>query len=129
MLRPSWPCELFVPDTASSSLQESEQVLAKLYWENPNNLMVLRDLADCYRSKGDLASHGSNWQQAKLGYQRSLELWEQWPKIGTSSIFDQHQRELALTLIHRRFLSREETAGSNHLEPRAAREPARAPQI
>ncbi len=82
---------------AGNDLQESQKTLARLYQENPNNLMFLRDLADCYRGMGDLAAQRSDWDGAKLQYQRSLQLWEHWTEIGTSSAYDQQQRQQAST--------------------------------
>lgn len=37
--------------------------------------MILRDLADCYRAKGNLAVRHSRWQDATREYQKSLDLW------------------------------------------------------
>lgn len=86
---------------ASLNLQQSEQILEKLFGENPRNLMVLRDLADCHRTIGDLAAKSSNWVEAQREYQKSLNLWQRWPTIGTSSIYDQRQRESAVQLLRR----------------------------
>jgi tetratricopeptide (TPR) repeat protein len=85
-------------ESAEQDLQRSEELLAALYQLNPRNLMILRDLADCYRARGNLAALRSHWQDATVEYQKSLELWERWPQIGTSSVYDQRQRELAASL-------------------------------
>jgi serine/threonine protein kinase len=84
---------------AAQELRRSEDILVKLSKENPNNLTILRDLADCYREKGNLAARRSNWQDAKREYQMSLELWQRWPQIGKSSVYDQRQRQLAAGLL------------------------------
>jgi tetratricopeptide (TPR) repeat protein len=84
---------------ASVNLQQSEQILAKVFSENPNNLMVLRDLADCHNAKGHLAAGRSNWVDARREYQKSLDLWQRWPQIGTSSIYDQRQREAVIRAL------------------------------
>jgi serine/threonine protein kinase len=80
---------------ADQDLQRSEDILVKLYKENPNNLTILRDLADCYREKGNLAVHRSRWQDANHEYQKSFDLWQHWTQIGKSSTYDQRQRALA----------------------------------
>lgn len=84
---------------ASVNLQQSEQILAKVFSENPNNLMVLRDLADCHNAQGHLAAGRSNWVDARREYQKSLDLWQRWPQIGTSSIYDQRQREAVIRAL------------------------------
>src|SRR5260370_12613887 len=86
-------------EAAETDLQRSEEVLATLYQNDPNNLMILRDLADCYRVKGDLAAHLSKSQDAKLAYQKSLDLWNSWTKIGKSSVYAQRQRAIAISLV------------------------------
>jgi tetratricopeptide (TPR) repeat protein len=84
---------------ADQDLQRSEDILTKLFKENPNNLTILRDLADCHRVKGELAVDRSNWQDAKREYQKSLDLWQHWLEIGKSSVYDQRQRKLAADLV------------------------------
>jgi len=84
---------------AERDLSRSEETLASLYKDNPNNLRILRDLADCYRGKGNLAAHRSRWQDATREYQQSLNLWQRWSQIGKSSAYDQREREIALNLV------------------------------
>jgi hypothetical protein len=62
-------------------------------------LMILRDLADCHRTKGDLAMGRLNWVDAQREYQKSLDLWQRWPQIGTSSLYDQQQREAVVRAL------------------------------
>jgi eukaryotic-like serine/threonine-protein kinase len=84
---------------AQRDLSRSEEMLAKLYKDNPNNLTILRDLAYCYREKGDLAAQRSRWQDANREYQKNLDLWQRWLQIGKTSVFDQRQRALAFSLV------------------------------
>jgi tetratricopeptide (TPR) repeat protein len=84
---------------ADQDLQRATDILVKLYTDHPNNLTILRDLADCYREKGNLAAHRSSWQDATGEYQKSLALWQRWLQIGKSSSYDQRQRELAASLV------------------------------
>jgi eukaryotic-like serine/threonine-protein kinase len=85
---------------AEQDLRRSENMLTKLSSANPNNLTVLRDLADCYRAKGDLAKSRSDWKKAQREYQKSLDLWQRWLQIGKSSVYDQRQRALATSLVN-----------------------------
>jgi eukaryotic-like serine/threonine-protein kinase len=85
---------------AQQDVSRSESTLTKLSNENPSNLAILRDLADCYRIEGDLATRRFNQQDARRAYEKSLDLWQQWLKIGKSSIYDQRQRALATTLVN-----------------------------
>jgi tetratricopeptide (TPR) repeat protein len=85
---------------AQQDLQRSKQILVSLFQQHPNNLMILRDLADCYRARGNLAAQQANWPQALREYQKSLDLWEKWLQIGKTSAFDQEQRHLAASLVH-----------------------------
>jgi hypothetical protein len=97
-------------------LRESEKILRDLYDDNPKNLMVLRDLADTYLARGDLAAQRSRWRDARLEYQNSGELWEHWPEIGKSSIYDQRQLQIAASLVRN---------ATHHLEAATATTEAR----
>jgi serine/threonine protein kinase len=83
---------------AEKDLQQSQLVLSKLSQENPNTLLFLRDLADCYSALGDWAAHRADWQTAKSQYETSLQLWEHWPEIGTSTVYDQQRRQRSANL-------------------------------
>jgi len=85
---------------AAKDLQKSEQTLRPLFQQNPRNLRVLNDLADCYREQGNLAVSRRNWHEAAVAYRKSLELWDRWRVIGTSTIYDQRQRRLVASLLH-----------------------------
>lgn len=87
------------PDESENDLAKSEEILTKLYHENSNNLLTLRELADSYRVKGDLMVGRSKWRDAELAYQKSLELWNNWTRIGKSSVYDQREREIAARLV------------------------------
>lgn len=84
---------------AEKDLQQSEQVLSGLHKEFPNTLLFLRDLADCYQAKGDLAAHRSDWQAANLQYEKSANLWEHWTDIGKSTVYDQQRRQQASAAV------------------------------
>jgi serine/threonine protein kinase/tetratricopeptide (TPR) repeat protein len=86
---------------AEHDLQQSEQVLATLRQENPKTLLFLRDLADCYKEQGQLAARRSDWQTAKLRYERSADLWSHWTEIGSSSVYDQRRLQQAFSLVRR----------------------------
>jgi hypothetical protein len=92
---------LFVGDTAGAEkdLQQSEHVLSDLHKENPNTLLFFRDLADSYKTMGDLAAHRSDWPTAKLQYEKSANLWEHWTDIGRSTIYDQQHRQQSASLV------------------------------
>ena len=59
-------------DQAARDFQQSEEIFTVLYQENPNNLMVLRDLADCRQVRGDLARTGPNGRTPSLHIKRAL---------------------------------------------------------
>jgi serine/threonine protein kinase len=80
-------------------LQQSEQVLSDLHKDNPNTLLFFRDLADCYQAKGDFAAHRSDWQAAKLQYEKSASLWEHWTDVGKSTTYDQQHRQQSANLV------------------------------
>ena len=63
--------------------------------------MILRDLADCHQGFGDLAASRSDWKQAQLEYQKSLDLWDRWKQVGTSSVYDRQRRDAAAGLVAR----------------------------
>ena len=89
------------PSQAQKDLEKSEQTLANLFRQNPRNLEILNDLADCYREMGNFAAYSQNWREAAANYQKSLELWKRWTSIGTSSAYDQRQRGLVMVLLHK----------------------------
>jgi tetratricopeptide (TPR) repeat protein/predicted Ser/Thr protein kinase len=86
---------------AEQDVDRALGLLEPLYQKNPRNLMILADLADCYQGFGDLAASHSGWKQAQLEYQKSLDLWERWKQVGTSSAFDRQRRDVAAGLVAR----------------------------
>jgi tetratricopeptide (TPR) repeat protein len=84
---------------AERELQRSLGLLETLNRQYPRNLMILRDLADCHQGFGDLAASRSDWKQAQLEYQESLDLWDRWKQVGTSSVFDRQRRDVAAGLV------------------------------
>jgi tetratricopeptide (TPR) repeat protein len=84
---------------AERDLQRSLGLLEPLYQANPRRLTLLRDVADCYQGFGDLSASRSNWKQAQVWYQKSLDLWERWKQVGVSSIYDSQRRDLAARLL------------------------------
>jgi len=86
-------------DGAERDLQQSLGLLEPLYQENPHNLELLRDLADCYQGFGDLSEYRLNWRRAQADYQESLDLWERWRLVGKSGSYDRQRRERAALLV------------------------------
>ena len=86
---------------AERDLQRSLGLLEPLYQENPAEPAVVGDLADCYRGFGDLYASRSNWKEAQMDYQKSLDLWERWKQVGVSTVYDRHRREAVSALVAR----------------------------
>jgi serine/threonine protein kinase len=99
--RASHRLEMSDARSAERDLTRSRQLLEAAYQENPNNLELLRDLADCYQGFGDLSSYGADWVRAKVYYQKSLDLWKNWSQIGISTIYDRQRRDVAAKLVVR----------------------------
>lgn len=87
--------ELNDRDGARQDLEQSLSLLEPLYRANPRQLTSLRDLADCYQVFGDLHASRSEWKPAQAWYRKSLELWEQWKQLGSSSIYDRERHDVA----------------------------------
>jgi tetratricopeptide (TPR) repeat protein len=87
--------ELNDSDGAERDLERSLSLLEPLYRANPRQLTRLRDLADCYQVFGDLHASRSEWKPAQAWYQKSLELWERWKQLGSSSIYDCERHDVA----------------------------------
>jgi eukaryotic-like serine/threonine-protein kinase len=99
--RASHRLEMSDARNAERDLTRSRQLLESAYQENPNNLELLRDLGNCYQGFGDLSAHNADWAQAKTYYQKSLNLWEKWTQIGTSTTYDHQRRDFAAKLVAR----------------------------
>lgn len=87
------------PAGAAQDLQRAKQILDDLLQQSPRNLQVLQHVAECYREMGSLATYRHNWPEATTNYQKSIELWDRWPKIGTSTTYDQGQRGIVARLL------------------------------
>jgi tetratricopeptide (TPR) repeat protein len=83
---------------AEEALNRSLDILRPILGANPRSLYALRDLADCHQALGDLAASRSDWDRAGVEYRASLNLWEHWKDIGTSSAYDQARRDHAARL-------------------------------
>jgi tetratricopeptide (TPR) repeat protein len=96
-------CRLESRDSARAEqdLQRSMAILDPTFRANPRNLTALRNLADCHRGFGDLAASRSDWKKAGIEYQKSLDLWDRWKEVGTSSVYDQRRRDDAALLVAR----------------------------
>lgn len=86
---------------AERDLERARRLLEPLQRQSPHNLTILRDLADCHQGFGDLAASRSDWKAAGLEYQKSLDLWESWKQVGTSSVYDRQRRDIAAVLVAR----------------------------
>jgi tetratricopeptide (TPR) repeat protein len=82
-------------------LGRSMGILDPTFRANPRNLTALRVLADCHQGLGDLAASRSDWKQAGIEYQKSLDLWDHWKQVGTSSVYDRQRRDAAALLVAR----------------------------
>ena len=77
----------------------------------PSDLVVRRDLADTYealarvgvrRAENQRLGRGARiaqWREARSWYQKSLEVWNEWPKWGISSAFDSRRKAGVLKSI------------------------------
>jgi tetratricopeptide (TPR) repeat protein len=88
-------------DAARRYLERSLGILEPLFRANPRSLFALRDLADCHQGFGDLAACRSDWKTADAEYRKSLDLWDQWKQIGTSSVYDRSRRDALARLVAR----------------------------
>jgi hypothetical protein len=80
-------------------LGRSLGILEPLFRENPHSLQALQNLANCHQGLGDLAASRSDWKRAELEYRKSLDLWERWKQVGTSSVYDRQRRDAAALLV------------------------------
>ena len=97
--RASQSAQLGNTAAADQDVQRATGILEKLHTDHPTNLTILRDLADCYREKGNLAARRSNWREARTEYEKNLTLWQRWLQIGKTSTYDQRRREIAAGLV------------------------------
>jgi tetratricopeptide (TPR) repeat protein len=83
---------------AEEDLRAAVRVLEPFAQQNPRNLLLLRDLADCHQGFGDLAASRSDWRRAEAEYRTSQELWERWSQVGVSSVYDRRHRDAVAVL-------------------------------
>jgi len=66
----------------------------------PSNLLAHRDLADTYEAFGKYFERHDR-SQSRFWYQKSLEVWTDWPRIAHTGRMDQGRRAAAQQLIAR----------------------------
>ena len=88
-------------EDAANDLSRSLGILDPLHQQNPRNLKVLRDLANCRRGLGDSAASRGDWRNARVEYERSLELWDSWKTVGVTSVYDATHRKAAASRLAR----------------------------
>ncbi|HET7452145.1 MAG TPA: serine/threonine protein kinase, partial [Thermoanaerobaculia bacterium] len=86
---------------SEEDLKRSLAALEPIFGANPHNLTALQNLAECHQGLGDLAASRSDWKRAESEYQKSLDLWNQWRNIATTSVYDQKRRDAAALLVAR----------------------------
>jgi tetratricopeptide (TPR) repeat protein len=94
-----------------SALKQYQQILVKAQQSTaarPSDMNAQWQLADSYSNFGNyyatIATQRKNavparveaWQQARESYQRSLDIWNDWPKRAVSSIFNTTKRKKAV---------------------------------
>jgi len=77
----------------------------------PSSLYALRNLAECYMALGQcharlaaqpgltVAQQVAAWHEARTYYQQSLTTWQEWPKRGTSSVYNTTRLERAARAV------------------------------
>lgn len=85
--------------TAQAHLQRARAILTPLWQANPRKLTLLRDLANCYEDSGNASTAGADWSGALAWYAKSRELWDTWPTIAISSVFDAAQNRRVTALL------------------------------
>lgn len=78
------------------SVQMAEELAAAI----PTNLLARRDLADAYESFGNYL-RSRDRTQARAWYQKSLDVWTEWPRFAHSGRMDQARRLRAQQLLAR----------------------------
>jgi tetratricopeptide (TPR) repeat protein len=84
---------------ATAQLNHALALLTPLWQANPRKLTLLRDLANCYEMFGNASAAEKDWPGARTWYAKSRELWERWPSIGISSVYDTAQRKRLTALL------------------------------
>jgi serine/threonine-protein kinase len=86
---------------AERDLQQSIAVLGGLRHELPRKLTLVNDLAEAHEAYGNLHASRGDWHSAEAEYRHALALWDEWPSLGISSIYDQQRREHTAKLVTR----------------------------
>ena len=84
---------------ADAHLERALAILMPLRQANPQKPTLLRDLADCYEALGSTREAELDWRGAESWYARTGELWDAWPSIATSSVYDAAQRKRVTGLL------------------------------
>ncbi len=66
----------------------------------PSDLVLYRDLADCYENLGRWYERRDR-AQAREWYRKSLDIWSAWPRTAVSTSFDRQRREQAARAVSR----------------------------
>ena len=98
-------------DGASDQHRRAIGVAEVMLASRPNDPVLRRDLADTYEAlarvsvrraedprPGDVARI-ARWREARSWYEKSLNVWNDWPKWGISSAFDSRRKARALESI------------------------------
>ena len=80
--------------------RQSVEMAEQLALAIPSNLLARRDLADAYESMGNYFQSRDR-AQARLWYQKSFDLWTEWPRLAHSGRMDQARRLRAQHLLAR----------------------------
>jgi tetratricopeptide (TPR) repeat protein len=81
-------------DEALLQYRSALSVAQQLLTERPQDLIVRRELADCYRNLGRF-HEVRNRSEARTWYQRELGIWSGWPRRVSMGGLDQRRREEA----------------------------------
>src|SRR5262249_2860123 len=87
----------------ASALEQYRMALSigeGLLASRPKDLVLKRDLADCYTSLGRYYERYDP-AQARDWYQRDLEIWTEWPRLCVSNRVDQARRDEAARNVAR----------------------------
>jgi len=66
----------------------------------PGNLLARRDLADTYEAFGRYFE-GRDWSQSRAWYQKSLDIWTDWPRLAPAGRMDKARRLNAQLFVAR----------------------------
>lgn len=87
-------------DAARQQHLQAVALAEKLSAAVPANLVARRDLADTYEAFGKYFE-GRDWSQSRGWYQKSLDIWTDWPRIAHAGRMDETRRRNAQLLVNR----------------------------